>query len=88
MALASFLSVFVVIYGGPILRLRFGWSVLVSSAIQLACAALVLVVVGREVYSQASKGKAPGTKPKLVNIIGVAVLIVALAAAMFVGRRA
>jgi hypothetical protein len=85
---AGFLCVVVVIYGGPILRLRFGWSVLVISAVQLVCAVLVLVLVGREVYRQASKSEAPGSKPRLVNVIGVAVLTVALAAAMFVGRRA
>ena len=87
-ALVILLCLFVVIYGGPILRLKFGWSLLVISAIQLACGALALYLVGREAYGQASKGEGPGSKPKLVNIVGIGVLVVALGAATLLGRRA
>jgi hypothetical protein len=85
--LVSFICLFVVIYGGPIFRLKFGWSALVIIAIQLACGALALCLVGREAYAQASKGEPPGSKPKVVNIVGISVLAVALTAAMLIGRR-
>jgi hypothetical protein len=77
----------VVIYGGPMFRLKFGWSAVVIGAIQLVCGALGLFLVGREAYIQSSKGEVPGTKAKLVNIVGLSVLVVALGAAMLIGRR-
>jgi len=86
-AVVSLLCVSVVIYGGPIFRLKFGWSALVIIAIQLACGALALYLVGREAYTQVSKGEPPGCKPKLVNIVGLSALVVALTAAMLIGRR-
>lgn len=86
-AVVSFLCVFVVIYGGPIFRIKFGWSPLVITAIQLASGALALCLVGREAYRQASKEVPPGSKPKLVTIVGLSILGLAFAAAMFIGRR-
>jgi len=85
-AVVAFAGVFFVIGSGPVLRFRFGWSILAISAIQLTCGVLVLCLVGREAYAQATKGQAPASKPKLINIAGVSVMVVALGTAMLIAR--